>query len=157
MEERSILEKISSKYIFEEIFKYIEDKIFKMNLLCYSKALQKKININIIDYKVKYIEKLGINFNEYLTVYNYKSLYGKLNKDKLNKNFEKYRLDANSIKLYIIDIFKNVISQIKENINNDKDIKKDNNFEIIIDIYSPLFEILSKDDIFEKYFLFQFQ
>ena len=91
-----------------------------------------------------------------MTVYNYKTLYGKLNKDnnikKLNKNLQKYGLDINSIKLYIIDIFKNVISQIKENINNDKDIKKDNNFEIIIDIYSPLFEILSRDDIFGEIF-----
>ena len=42
MEEKSILEKINSKYIFEEIFKYIENENFKMNLLCYSKALQKK-------------------------------------------------------------------------------------------------------------------
>ena len=130
MEEKSILEKISSKYIFEGIFNYINNQNFKMKLLCYSKALQKKININIIDYIA------GINPNEYLAIYNYKSLNGKFNKNnvisKLNEKLnEKYGVDINIIKLYIIYIFKKNIKKLKENNNNYKDIKKENTHEII--------------------------
>lgn len=42
MEEQSILEKIKSIYILEEIFNYIKNENFKLKLLNYSKTLQKK-------------------------------------------------------------------------------------------------------------------
>ena len=60
MESQSNLLKISSKYIFDKILDYIEDRNFILKLLRYSKSLQKKFEIKLSDYQ--FIRLGNINF-----------------------------------------------------------------------------------------------
>lgn len=90
--------------------------------------------------------------NEYLTCYNYKLLSERFNIDYIKNNFKAkiiYKEDV--LKEYLIYFYKKLSEKMKnENIN--KDISKINYFEIKIDIYSPLFEVLSHTDIFGEIF-----
>ena len=114
--------------------------------------MQKKFNLEFFDYKKIFFDKIGINFNEYLTCCSYNSLSGSFNKDynkiKFKKNLGKY---GKNIEQYIIYFYKKLGNNIKE-LSNLKKISKGNEFEIQIDIYSPLFEMLSKEDLFGEIF-----
>ena len=66
------MEKISSNYVLNEIFNYIENKEFKLKLLIYSKLLQKKLKINISDYLNNYLDKLNLEL-DYLLDYSFSS------------------------------------------------------------------------------------
>ena len=68
MEKESILEKIKSKYILENIFDYVKDENFKFKLFVYSKKLQKKFDLKLLDYKNIYL-KNRINLFEFLIFY----------------------------------------------------------------------------------------
>ena len=90
----------------------------------------------MINYKEKYLEKIGFNIDDYLyqEIYEKKSLINKYNyfllKNKLNKEeFEKIVYDV----------------QKKENLS-----KIEENYEELININSPLFEIISKTKNFEN-------
>ena len=90
----------------------------------------------MINYKEKYLEKIGFNIDDYLyqEIYKKKSLINKYNdfllKNKLNKEeFEKIVYDV----------------QKKENLS-----KIEENYEELINIDSPLFEIISKTKNFEN-------
>lgn len=65
MEDLNLLEKVSSKYIISNISSYIEDEYFLYKLFLYSKSLQKKMNIEIINYKKIYNCK-KIDYEKYL-------------------------------------------------------------------------------------------
>ena len=138
MKQKYLINKIKSSYIIKNIFNYIQDTNFKLKLFIYSKLYQNKLDLRLI-YKEKYIDKIGIN--KYLH-----------NEDENNKNdylIKKYDnfLLKNKINK---EKFENIIYDILNNkkINEENNIKKDS--EILIDIESPLFEIISKTKIFEN-------
>ena len=143
MEKESILEKIKSKYILENIFDYVKDENFKFKLFVYSKKLQKKFDLKLLDYKNIYL-KNRINLFEFLSDYNKKEGYPK-NYDKkeltnkFNSTLNKLKLKEENITDYIINFFKNY--------------EKKENDEIYIDIYSPFFDLLSKEEYFWKKFI----
>ena len=127
----------------KEIFNYIKDKNYKFKLFKYSKKLQKKIGIDLIDYQEKYIIQLGINFEDYLTF-----------KGNENENFIKdiltIRLNSNLmnyINLYMNDIQKIAIRHFEKKINFLENKKQ------TIEIYSPFFEALSQSKIFEFFII----
>ena len=68
METNSILEKIKSKYLIEEIFKYIEDNNFIYKFFSHSKLFQSRLSLELYDYQERYIkQKLGdFNISSYL-------------------------------------------------------------------------------------------
>jgi len=107
MEGKSILEKISSKKIFENIFDYIKDPNHSLQLFSHSKIFQAKLDLNIVDYEKSYIERLGINLDDYLFCENNKFV-SKFDKDILNQNLEKdlskYKLEKSMIEKIIVDI-----------------------------------------------------
>ena len=143
MEKESILEKIKSKYNLENIFDYIKDENFKFKLFVYSKRFQKKFDLKLLDYKNIYL-KNRINLFEFLSGYNKKEGYPK-NYDKkeltnkFNSTLNKLKLKEENITDYIINFFKNY--------------EKKENDEIYIDIYSPFFDLLSKEEYFWKKFI----
>ena len=143
MEKESILERIKSKYILENIFDYVKDENFKLKLFAYSKKLQKKFDLKLLDYKNIYL-KNRINLFEFLSDYNKKEGYPK-NYDKkeltnkFNSTLNKLKLKKENITDYIINFFKNY--------------EKKENDEIYIDIYSPFFDLLSKEEYFWKKFI----
>ena len=153
METKTKLEKIKSQYIIENIFVYVKDN-YKYKLIKNSKRTQKLLKINIEDYKIRYFK--SINFNNFLNFLTFKddSDDSKFNenflKDTLKKQLEKYKIDE---KIFINE-FSEIYFTNKFYDNQSQEIKRANilNSQLFIDIYSPLFESLSKKDIFEKLF-----
>ena len=131
MSGKSLFGKISSKYIIEFIFSYSKDENIIFKLIMYSKVLQKKFSINIIDYQKKYYDN-AINYESYLKTYEGK-----------NVNLD-YDINRKLIEERAIQYFKNYLKN-----NKDFDIYKS---PIDINIESPLFDALSKSDIFDKIF-----
>ena len=172
MKQVSLSKRIKSKFIFNLIFDYIKDAKFKMKLFLYSKSFQKHLGLNLLDYQEVYFNKIGINFYNYLK-------YNEDNNDNSNVNFDKkylekkleeelskYNKDLKDVQQKIItNYFKK--NKFKKNKNNNKIIEKCfynykngdnniydnyNNLLTEIDIYSPLFDILSNNkEIFEKF------
>ena len=141
MENASILEKIISKYLFENIFSYIKiDKdIFPYKLFKYSKLFQKRIGINLFSYKKIYIEKRFF-WEKYLYSYKYKEENNIFfDRFKTKKKLEQKKLNYNISNSELEDI---VITYFEKYIAKHE--------VALIDFYSPLFDILSKTEIFEK-------
>ena len=65
MENKSLLETIKSKYIFEQIFGFIKDKNFKLKLFIHSKIFQKKLELEFTDYTNAYLSKFKIELKNY--------------------------------------------------------------------------------------------
>ena len=139
------MKEIKSSYIYDKIFNYIKDENFKYKLFFYSKKFQNKINIKLVDYKEKYLEKIGFRLNRYL-----------YSRDKFDKGFLSKKLDIilTQKKLNRKEI-ENIIGEILQN-KKGKDLEEldintlEEVFEETINIDSPFFEILSKTEIFEK-------
>ena len=164
MKKKNLLETIHSKYILDTIFKYIkEEKIFKMDLFAYSIYFQKKLNLNLFDYQEEFLKLNGIHFYNYL--YNINIEKGESDmqnfdkeiiKTNLKRELSKYNIDLNIIEKINQEYFQKYIKEIKEKIFNDNKNKKkkysiNKEFsEIKIEIYSPLFNTLSKNKIFEN-------
>ena len=68
MESQGLINKIKSSYIIKNLFNYIEDNKIYLQLFIHSKSLQKKLNIQLLDYKVKFIENIGFNISEYMYI-----------------------------------------------------------------------------------------
>ena len=145
MNSNRLLQKISSKYIFQIIFHYIEDNIIPMKIIFYSKYFQKKLDLSIFDYQKIYFKNIGFNIKKYLSnfstdseiKYNDKELLIK----KFNEDLLKYKINVNDINKYVMNYFQNIY--VKDNIDYYK----------YIDVYSPFFDIISKSKIFEKHFI----
>ena len=129
---------IKSKYIYDIIFSYINDKNFKYKFFKYSKENQSKLSINLTDYKNIYYNSLDFNLDDYLL---YKYNNSETNFDikyltkKLNEDLTKFNID-------IKDFESALDYHIKSNLTK----------EHYIDIFSPLFDFLSKKNYFEKIF-----
>ena len=150
MKKKKILEKIQSKFHLKNIFNYIKDKNFKFKLFTYSKVFQKHLEIHLIDYQEKYINQLGIIFNDYLTTYNEKEDFDKdILKKKLNEDLLKYNVhfDNNTLQKIVIKNFRQKIKDFEKQ-KSDEGLVKYNSF---IDIYSPFFDSIANSDIFDSF------
>ena len=128
---------LKSPYIYEIIFNFIKDENYKYKLFQYSKKMQKKVSINLIDYQNRYIDRFYFNLNDYF-VDNYSINHNCFDKNclsrKLNEDLSKYNLDINKFQNYLDYYFSK------------------NKNEYTIGIFSPLINYLSHKDYFEKIF-----
>ena len=153
----SVLEKVFSKDLLSNIFDYIRDPNYKHKLFSYSKLLQKKADLRLADYEERYIEKFGINLNDYLFSEN-NIFVRKFKKDILNSNLQKDLAKNNLEKATIEKIMVDIYNQRYEDKykNNSEGSDKAGNKLIetdeSIEIYSPFFETLSKMEFFEYLF-----
>ena len=138
MENPFLIKKIKSSYILKNIFNYIKDINFKMKIFFYCKLFQNKLDIKLIDYKEKYIDNIGFDFNEYLHMDKEKN-----KADNLIKKYDNFLLEKKVIKKE----FENIISEV---IKNKEAKEKEDSKILFIDMESQLFEIISKTKTFEK-------
>ena len=146
-----LLNKISTKYIIENIFNYINIPHFKLKLFSYSKFFQKKFNLNLEDYINVYFD-IRRKYKEYLCCFNEIGdyygkydpfLYSNYEKDILIKSLESdlkliYKMDIQSFTPEIINYCKNSYSR--------------NKTIILLDIFSPFFDCLSQLQNFDEIF-----
>ena len=140
---RNLFGKIKSNYISNGIFNFIEDENFKLKLFIYSKHFQIKLNLKA-SFQEKYLKNIEFNISNYLYTYYY-------NKDYLNKKYDDFLLNNRLNRKY----FENIIYNVLENKNIekiDKNIKK-LDIKILINIDSPLFELISKTNNFENNYI----
>ena len=150
MRKNNKIENIHSLYILDTIFDYIKDTNYKYKLFTYSKLFQNKLEIKLFNYQERYINKSGIQINKYIfNCYNEneKNFDKKILNNNLQEDLIKYNLDINTLQIYILNYYKDCIKKSKEKKN------EDNLFiNVLIDIYSPFFDFLSKTEIFEQIF-----
>ena len=139
----NLFNKIKSIYISDNIFSYIGDNNFKLKLFYYSKFYQNKLNLKVI-FQEKYLKKLEFNISNYLYI-------NKYNKDYLNNKYDEFLLKNRLNKKEFETIIYNVLEN--KNIENiDKNIKKFDT-KILINIDSPLFELILKTKNFENNYI----
>ena len=138
MNKNRVLEKVDARIVLRTIFDYIKADHIKFKLFTYSKFFQKKLGINLIDYKVKFIES-KINFDHFLT-YSYNRKITKY----LNEFLLKNNIDINFFQKTTVRYFE---KYLKNNNNKNNGIE----FTLDIDIYSPFFDSISKSEIFEQF------
>ena len=149
MENRGLLDKIKSKYIIKNnIFDFFKEKEFQEKLFIYSKYYQKKFDIKLVYLKEKYLKKIGFNLPEYCHLepdyYKKELLIDRYNIFLAENNFTKEKIES-----IIYDIYNN--EEIKDIDEEDIDKIKENR-GLLIDIESPLFELISKTNNYEKLF-----
>ena len=150
MSNKSILEKINSKYITQNIGEFIERKDFLFELFCYSKSLQKKLEIGLFDYQEKYLNKI-IDWEKYLCCSEFEKYFAKDKlKEQLKDDLFTFKIDNETIQKIVYNYYKRRLNELK-NENTVKDLSI-NEFTDSIDFYSPFFDSLSKTDIFEFVF-----
>ena len=145
------LSKISSIDIIKDIFNYIKDENFKYKLFIHSKYFQKKLDINLIELKKKYLSKIKFYIDDYLHASKDNSSLTNLYENFLRHN----KLNREFLESMIYDIYQN--KTIEEDLDEkDADGVKDfycqQYYYKFINIYSPLFGLLSKTKNFEKIF-----
>ena len=140
----SPIDNIKSNYILKNIINYIQNNNFLHKIFVYSKKYQKKLDLQYIEPKEKYLKNIEFDITKYLS--------NSLEKDLLSKEYKDFfkdkNIDKDKIERVIYDIFeyKKIKGMEEEDINEIKD------YEISISIYSPLFKLLSKTKNFEKKF-----
>ena len=148
----SILHKIKSQYIIRIVFSYIdyENKNFSLKLFNHSKIFQKKLGMGLCNYQEKFFKEKGVLLPKYLSFKNNTKQYynlKKYDKEILKKNLKnvlsKNKFDEKDLLQYLINYY--------DNLFQNKDILKED--ENIIDIYSPFFEVLSKEKFFKDLFI----
>ena len=150
MKNTHVINEIKSKYILEQIFDYIKDDKFKMKLFYYSKLFQSKLNLSIIDYQIAFLNKINFDYNNYLkfstNTLDQQNFDPKFLISQFTEDILKYNINLNIMPTIINNYFRN---------NKSPKIQKKNknniNFGIEIDIFSPYFDFLSKDDIFKNF------
>ncbi len=148
----SILHKIKSQYIIRIVFSYIdyENKNFSLKLFNHSKIFQKKLGMGLCNYQEKFFKEKGVLLPKYLSFknntkqyYNLKKYDKEILKKKLKNVLSKNKFDEKDLLQYLINYY--------DNLFQNKDILKED--ENIIDIYSPFFEVLSKEKFFKDLFI----
>ena len=155
MENNCLFEKIKSKYICQKVFEYIKEENFKFKFLLYSKYFQKKLELEIIDFKERYIIQSKINFDNYLCCYSLfnadpKNFDKNIISKKLEEELIKYNLDINIIYEYLLHDNKRFLKIIKEKEKENKLVKY-HYFIKQISIFSPFFDFLSKSEYFDLF------
>ncbi len=143
-----MLVKIKSKFIFDNLFEFIQKDFekFKLKLIYHNKALQKILGIDLIDDQKNFLKQKSIFYNQYPLI--------NFDVNNFNKNFlyKKVEDDLKEHNLKIDDV-KNIFEKY-----NKKYFKKENNNKIFIlddeiniyDIYSPFIDAIIpfQNDIF---------
>ena len=132
-----MINQIKSKYILNHINNFIEDNYFWQKLFAYSKCFKNKLDIDYSYAYENFFTKIKFDLNRYL----YKD-ETKYEKDKLREEYDKFILENKLNK----EQFEKIIYEV---INN----KKQMNEEHYINIDSPLFDILSKTEFFDKNYI----
>ena len=136
MENQSLLMKINSKYIIEVISSYINGEDFILKLIKRSKSLQKKLDIGLIDYRFKYLEKRE-NIEDCLYDFD-------LIEDLLSNSFYKDKYDQRSIMEVILFHLK---KKSKQKANSE--VFDDKNF-IDLEFSNRLFNLIVELKIFDN-------
>ena len=144
MEIEGLKDKIKSSYIIEYIINYIPDKFFYEKLFIYSKKYQKQLNIKLIGLKENYLKQKGFAIDNYLHI---KLFQKDFLANEYHNLLKEKNLNKEEIENIIFDIFDN--KKIKD--IDEEDLHKAQN-ETLIDIDSPLFNILSKTKNFGNIF-----
>jgi len=139
------MKNIKSAHIIQIIFSYTDDKL-KYKLFSYSKKYQKQLNMGLLDYQVKFFDKIKMNsFNSYFkylcdpeSKYNFNeksdnddnndSDYVSYNKDGkselLKKDLLKYNINIDDFKNYVKNYFikykEKFIKELNEEYKNKK-------------------------------------
>jgi len=137
----STLLNIKSKYIFDKINDYLEDKILMLKLIKHSKKLQNKLNYEMIVYQYCYFLKIEMYPDNYF--YSHKK-YGDNLKLGLEEDLKNNKIDAKDYENFILNYWK--ILELEKNI-----MKLGCGYFIVID--SPFINIVSKTKHFDKYML----
>ena len=155
----SLFDKIKSKYIILNIISYIKDENYLLKLIKYSKYIQKKLDINILNYQEKFLNK-RFNYEDFL-IFNLERYFNKrfFNEeikyffleemeiyDKLKKETLKYKINGQNINKFAINYFNNYYN----NLNNKEYSLYENSKDIYLD--SPFFDVLLNTDFFNKIF-----
>ena len=139
MEYKGMISEIKSKYILLHIYNFIKDRHFIQKLFIHSENYKNRLDINYSFCYEKYLDKLHFNLNDFL--YKNEEEY---EKDVLKKEYDYFLIknDLNKVK------FEKMLYEVINNNNEryEKDGKK------YINIDSPIFEILSKTNVFDKIF-----
>lgn len=150
----SLLERINSLYNCKRLFDYIDDINFKLKLFSYSKKMQEKFNLSLINYKVAYISQFKLNFLKYIGSEEEKpsSKYDKNSfKKELDNDMAKYNIDINVLKINAIQYYENSLQIYKKKLIDDPTLYYDL-YDNKIDICSPLINHISKEPFFEELF-----
>ena len=147
MEDEVLIHKIKSLYIIKNIFNYIQDKNYEYKLFLYSKKFQKKLEINYIEFKVKYLEKMGFDLAQYLYIEPIS-----FRKNFLTNKFDNFLIRKNLNKEKVENIIYNFIENQKIKDIDEEELDKIINYEQKINIDSPLFKIIAKSKNFDKNF-----
>ena len=136
MENHRLIFAIKSKYILMHILSYSYDKNIQLKLFEYSKLFQNRLKISFANCKQNYLEEIGFDLNNYL----YKKTYEETSLEKkYNKFISESKLNREKLQDIIYDI-----------VNNEEERKIKEDYEIKINIDSPLFGIISKSNNFEN-------
>ena len=142
MQKQRLIYKIKSPYIITSIFNYVLDNNFTMKLFIYSKSFQNKLNLNLIGLKEKYLLKIGFDISKYLYIEQ-----NKYKKDFLTIKYNNFLIENKNDK----EGFEKIICDILEN-KKSKNINEEG-YETLINIDSPLFEIISITKNFENNYI----
>ena len=144
IEDKCSLEKINSKFIIDNIFGYISIK-FELELLKYSKFFQQKLNIDLNDYKYKFISK-KFNVENYF-ILNYEN--EKFDKLDLYKKAEK-EIKKKNLNLSINEIHDIIRAYNEKHMNNERSYELNTflsgrigSFSSYYDIFSPFIDFSS--------------
>ena len=138
--------KIASKFALRNIFEYIKNDNFKLKLVVHSKELQKKLDITLFDYIVKYFINNDFEIKNYCSIDDDNDIrFPKILKNKLNKFLLKYHLKISDLQSYLIEYFKKYSKELIVNYKNENKIE--------VDIFSPILNELLNSDIFEDIFI----
>ena len=150
--EKTSLASIKSIIILKRILDCIKEEKLILKLFLYSKLFQNKLDIKLIDYQKIFFQNFC--FENYLCLNQIYENKLDIDKDELQKNLKndllKIKFDSKNIinaKEYLIYYFKKYYEK-----TNEDDSDMDKNKKILIDIYSPFFEILYKTEIFTEIF-----
>ena len=156
---KTILKKIKSKSILNYIFDFINGNKIVLKLIKHSKYFQKLLGINIYDYQNFYFTKSKFPLSDYLLFDNNKEIENekKFDKNLLKGNLDKYliknpQLTKDDINKYVNEYYKKYGQILKEEKNKEQSTKFTSANEKLIDIYSPFFDLLSKDEFFGDIF-----
>ena len=140
MSKKRIIEKLRPLRLIKKMIDYVKDDSCIYKLFVYSKFYQKKLNIDLIDYKEIYISKLGMKFSNLLIFYyRDKSVLNNYLNDFIIKN--KLDINFNEFQKIVVRHFERIINNYKFNTI------------FFIDINSPFLDLLSKSKIFNNFII----
>ena len=150
--EQSFLRNLKSNYILHKILEHIKNKNAILKLFAHSKYFQNKVGIKLIDYQKEFFK--DFLFEKYLcfnAIYDNNQEFDKnIIKNSLRDDLLQKKFDSNNIinnREFLLYYFKKYFNRI-----NEEELDSYKKHKILIDIYSPFFEELSKAENFNEFF-----